>query len=164
MPKNYFEALQAIAELDGWKVRPALREFLKTVKVEETEVKGKPKRTQTQSDSLFMWFGQIEKLAENEGLTWDMLIRHIHQLRITKNGLHMLCLELIEPLFGIKSTRKLEKMGHIDIVIDHFVDLFSKEGLELPPFPHKEKKEVSAIESMNKGYEYPTEDAPADKF
>ena len=140
IPDDVYKRLKEISNLK-FETVPKLKELLK-------ELEPKKLRTQTQSDSMFLWFGQIEKLAENEGMTWNMIIQHTHQLKITKDGLHMMCKQLIEPLFGIKSTKDIEKTGHLDEVIDHFVDLFSKEGLELPPFPSKEKKEVSAIESM----------------
>ena len=145
-----YNRLKTINELK-WDTVSKLKEYLDTVKP-------KTLRTQTQSASLFLWFGQIEKLAENEGITWNMIIQHTHQLKITKDGLHMLCKELIEPLFGIKSTKDIEKTGHLDDIIDHFVDLFSKEGLELPPFPSEEKKEVTAIENMHKATEHPDRD------
>lgn len=152
MNKADHEELKRISELDGWNVRPALVEFLKKVVIDEKDIGDK--RTESQHNSIFLWFGQIEKLAENEGITWDMIMRHTHQLKITKDGLHIMCKQLIEPLFGIKSTKKIEKKGQIDVIIDHFVDLFSKEGLELPPFPSKEENHVSVLEATKKR-EYP---------
>lgn len=95
-----------------------------------------PTRTQSQHNSLFLWFSMIEKEAENAGITWDMIIRHTHQLRITKESLHGMCKQLQKALWGTDSTKKLKRHEQIDIIQEHFVDLFAKEGLELPPFPH----------------------------
>lgn len=100
------------------------------------EVKEKP-RTQQQHNGLFLWFSMIEKEAENAGITWDMIIRHTHQLRITKESLHGMCKQLQKALWGTDSTKKLKKHEQLDIIQEHFIDLFSKEGLELPPFPTK---------------------------
>lgn len=100
-------------------------------------------RTQNQHNALFLWFGLIEKEAENRGITWNMIIRHIHQLRITKEGLHLLCKELQKALWGTKSTKELKKIGQIDIIQEHFIDLFSKEGMELPPFPSYEDGQIT---------------------
>ena len=99
--------------------------------------KEEPKRTETQHRSLFLWFGQIERVAEDNGVTWDMIIRHTHGLRITKENLHGMCKQLQHGLWGTISTKQLKKQKQIDIIIDHFVSLFAKEGLELPPFPSK---------------------------
>lgn len=103
------------------------------------------KRTESQHNALFLWFDMIEKVAENNGITFDMIIRHTHQLKITKEGLHVLCKQLQEALWGTTSTKDLEKVGHIDEIIDHFTDLFAKEGLELPPFPHDENKDPAPL-------------------
>ena len=98
-------------------------------------------RTENQHGALFRWFTLIEKEAENEGITWDMIIRHTHQLKITKEALHGMCKTLQRFLWNTTSTKQLKKQGNIDIIIDHFTALFAKEGLELPPFPHIESGE-----------------------
>lgn len=131
--------LTSIATGDKWKVRPDLLEWLKGVEVVE-EVKGAPERTDAQSRALFLWFGLIEHEAENQGVTWNMIIEHTHQLRITKEGLHIMAKQLMQALWGLNSTKKLKKTGQLDILIDHFVDLFSKVGLEVPPFPENLEK------------------------
>ena len=102
--------------------------------------KSEPTRTESQHSALFLWFSMIEKEAENHGITWDMIIRHTHQLKITKEGLHGMCKNLQKVLWGTSSTKDLKRDGHIDTIIDHFVALFAKEGLELPPFPAKCEK------------------------
>jgi len=108
---------------------------MKITKSEKIE----PTRTDSQHGALFLWFSQIEREAENAGITWDMIIRHTHQLRITKEGLHGMCKTLQKSLWNTASTKDLKRDEQIDIIIDHFVDLFSKEGLELPRFPSKSK-------------------------
>lgn len=104
-------------------------------------------RTESQARALFLWYSMIEKLAENEGITFDMVIRHTSQLRITKEGLHVLGKQLQKALWGTDSTKTLTKRQQLDILIDHFTDLFAKEGLELPPFPSTE----SLIDSQREG-------------
>jgi len=118
-----------------------------------------PTRTENQHNSLFLWFSQIEQEAENAGITWDRLARHTHQLKVTKENLHDACKQLTKALWGINSTKKIKKIGHIDIIQQHFSDWFGKEGLTLPPFPSDENKPttMSNIERAKK-INYPTEE------
>jgi hypothetical protein len=99
-----------------------------------------PTRTDSQHAALFLWFSMIEHEAENAGITWNEVVGHTHQLRITKEGLHVMAKQLQKALWGTTSTKELKKVGQIDILIDHFTDLFSKVGLELPPFPEDKQK------------------------
>jgi hypothetical protein len=120
-------------------------------RLEEEGVTCEPKeepedtRTEQQHKSLFAWFGMIEKEAENQGITFDMVVKHTHQLRITKEALHVLCKALQKALWGTESTKELKKREQLDIIIDHFTDLFGKVGLELPPFPDRERQEQDAF-------------------
>ncbi len=95
----------------------------------------RPTRTQSQHNSLWLWYTMIEREAENAGITWNQLVGKTHQLRITKEGLHEMGKQLQKALWGTTSTKELKKVGQIEILEQHFVDLFSKVGLELPPFP-----------------------------
>lgn len=123
--------------------------------VKNIEPTGKP-RTQAQHNSLFLWFSMIEKEAENAGITWNQLVGHTHQLRITKENLHAMCKQLMQALWGTTSTRELKKIGQIEILEQHFVDLFSKVGLELPPFPSREpENNLLASHKLRKKIEYP---------
>lgn len=147
------------------KVKQKLKTFLLNGQIQEAlrfidliETTGST-RTDTQSDSLFLWFTMIEKEAENAGITWNELVGHTHQLRITKEGLHVMCKQLMKALWGTTSTKQLKKIGQIEILEQHFVDLFSKVGLELPPFPSKEQ-EVTTLKNIEraKKIDYPTEE------
>lgn len=95
-------------------------------------------RTQAQHNALWLWFSMIEREAENAGITWNQVVGHTHQLRITKEGLHVMCKQLQKALWGHTSTKDLKKVGQIEILVQHFADLFSKVGLELPPFPSED--------------------------
>lgn len=119
--------------LENGKIKEALA-FIELVEITE------PTRTESQHNALFHWFALIEKEAENQGVTWERVIEHTHQLKITKQNLHAMCKQLQQALWGTSSTKELKKIGHIDIIIDHFTDLFSKVGLELPPFPDEKTK------------------------
>ena len=123
--------------------------------VKSIEVKGKT-RTDKQHRALFKWFAMIEHEAENQGVTFDRIIAHTHQLRITKENLHELCKQLQKALWGTTSTKELQKIGQIEIIEQHFVDLFAKVGLELPPFPSEEPANdlLNALE-LRKKLNYP---------
>lgn len=99
-----------------------------------------PTRTDSQHSALFLWYSMIEREAENAGITWNQLVGKTHQLRITKEGLHMMGKELQKALWGTTSTKELKKVGQIEILQEHFIDLFSKVGLILPEFPHDPDK------------------------
>lgn len=113
--------------------------FLKLIKSDS------PARTQAQHNSLWLWFTMIEHEAENAGITWNQVVGHTHQLRITKEGLHVMCKQLQKALWGTTSTKDLKKVGQIEILVQHFADLFSKVGLELPPFPVDESKHLAGV-------------------
>ena len=170
MTKQEHETLHEIVNGDPWKVRERISLFLKEAKI--SEEKGAPTRTDAQSRALFLWFSMIEKEAENQGITWDVIIAHTHQLKITKEGLHGMCKTLQDALFKTKSTKEIKKTGQLDIIIDHFVDLFSKVGLEVPPFPHDSSRDKETMGGYKteagkgtSGILYPKEDNNlADKF
>lgn len=135
---------------------------LEWVENQKPTVEVKTPRTDAQHRAWFTWLGMIEKVAENEGITWNQLVGKTHQLKITVEGLHVMGKQLQKALFGTDSTKQLTKTGQIDILIDHFVDLFSKVGLELPPFPSNYHKEstIKNIETAKSLPDYPEYEAP----
>lgn len=153
--------LKQIAQADSWNLRAELEKYIEEL---EKEQKGKPVRTDSQHNSLFLWLGQIEQVAEEQGVTWDRLIKHTHQLKVTKDNLHDAWKQLQKALYGTKSTKQLKKTGQIDTIIDHFVDLFAKEGMELPPFPNDEEKSWESIGYKRGGFEYPENNLGEPKF
>ena len=141
MTTEELQNLEKIAYGKGWEASKLLKEYLKTVKAENHALES-PKlpqnRTGAQHRALFLWYGQIEQICANEGITWDRLVKHTHQLRVTKENLHEAGKQLQKALWGKASTKELEKK-QINTLIDHFIEWFAKEGVELPPFPHEEK-------------------------
>lgn len=117
----------------------------------------KTPRTDAQHRAWFLWLGMIEKVAENEGITWNQVVGQTHQLKITTEGLHVMGKQLQKALWGTESTKQLKKVGQIDILVDHFVDLFAKVGLELPPFPSNEDKE-STLKNIERAKSIPYDD------
>lgn len=107
-----------------------------------------PTRTPSQSNALFLWYSMIERECENAGITWNQLVGHTHQLRITKEGLHQMGKQLQKALWGTTSTKELKKTEQLDILQEHFIDLFSKVGLTLPPFPVDEDKQNQKLKSL----------------
>jgi hypothetical protein len=117
----------------------------------------RPERTLSQNSALHLWFNMIEREAENQGVTWDMLVRHTSQLRVTSEALKSASKQLIKALWGYSSTTQLKKTGDLDVVIDHMTDWLSKE-MEVPPFPHDSDKGNDLLKAMEKAKElnYPT--------
>lgn len=145
-----------IATHEPWFAGSRLKEYLKTVQIVETTVSPKT-RTSSQHRALFLWFGQIEQICANQGVTADMVFRHTTQIAITRESLHHMCKTLIKALFNIDSTKDIEKTGHLDKIIDHFTALFAQEGVELPPFPSDEQKawEELGHQHIETNVEYP---------
>lgn len=107
-----------------------------------------PTRTQNQYNALFLWYSMIERECENAGITWNQLVGKTHQLRITKEGLHEMGKQLQKALWGTTSTKELKKTGQLEILQEHFIDLFSKVGLTLPEFPNDEHNKEGLLESF----------------
>lgn len=108
-------------------------QFLELVQLDEKT------RTKKQNDSFHLWLEMIEKSAENQGVTQDMLIKHTTQLRVTSEWLKSAVKQLINVLWGYTSTTQLKKQGDLDIVIDHVTDWLGKE-MEVPSFPSEKDK------------------------
>jgi hypothetical protein len=151
---QYETKKKLITWLENGQTEQALA-FLKFIKTDS------PTRTQAQHNALFLWYSMIEKMAENEGITWNQLVGKTHQLRITTEGLHVMGKQLQKALWGTTSTKELKKTEQIDVLVDHFVDLFSKVGLVLPPFPHEEQKSIAMTQVNNRSREdYPAYETP----
>ena len=119
----------------------------------------KSPRTDQQHKAWFLWLNMIEKEAENAGITWNQVVGQTYQLKITTEGLHVMGKQLQKALWGTDSTKQLKKVGQIDILVQHFVDLFSKVGLELPPFPSQENQvtllnNIETAKSIPYNYDY----------
>lgn len=123
--------------LEKGQVQEALS-FLKLIKADS------PVRTKKQNDSLHLWLDMIEHEAAKQGVTWDKVIKHTSQLRITSEALKAAVRQLIQVLWGYTSTTQIKKQGQLDIVIDHMTDWLSKE-MEVPSFPVDEKKHLSGV-------------------
>lgn len=138
---DYNTRKKLIGWLENGQTEQALS-FVKLIKPTGT------KRTATQNSSYWLWLTMIEHEAENQGVTWDMVVGQMNQLRVTKENVHEAVKQLTKALWGIESTTQLEKIGHMDIIIDHVTDLFGKVGLEVPAFPSEENKGNDTLEAM----------------
>lgn len=148
--------------------RPRALEYLKTVIVSEEVKEEASTRTSQQNKAIHKWFDDIAKLCQNEGVTMNLLIGHTHDVMVTKDAVKALWKALQEALFATESTTELKKTGQIEIMIDHFVALFAKEEIELPPFPNDADKQMENLSGVKlgqvanlKGGDYPEYTGPA---
>lgn len=166
MTQEELDKLDSIlfAPNEAFKARTRLIEWRKTLKAEEApqtpaeSTTSPSRRTDSQHRALFLWFGMIEKVCADQGITADMVFKHTTQVSVTKEVLHHLCKTLIKALYNIDSTKELEKTGHLDKIVDHFTALFAHEGVELPPFPNEDGKNnirLTAMDNYQNNEEYP---------
>lgn len=132
------------------KIKAKLIQFLENGQVElalsflrEIKATNSP-RTPKQNAALHLWFNLIEREAENQGVTQNMLIKHTSQLRVTAEWMKSNVKQLIKALWGYESTTQIKKTGEIDIVIDHVTDWLSKE-MEVPAFPCDNQKQLENL-------------------
>lgn len=157
IPEDIYKRLVEISDLK-FETVPKLKELLK-------ELKPKKQRTSQQNRALYKFFSLKAEQCRDAGVTAQMAFNKTTELEMNEEIMKSIWKYTQKALYGTDSTADLEKQEQIDNIYEHLTRFFAEKfNLEGIPFPHKEKDEVSAIESMNKGYEYPTEDAPADKF
>lgn len=159
MTAEELQDIEAIAYCkDPWNARIRLQAYLKTVKVQSVEEVASDSskgtvatRTGSQNAALHLWFKQIADICQNQGVTFDLIIKHTHQVAVTEIGVKGLWHVLQKALYGTTSTTELKKTGQIDRMIDHFVALFAKEEVELPPFPSQVfNVRLTAMENLQK--------------
>ncbi len=161
------EQLETILNGNVWEVRPGLRKFLDEVKVSESETK--PNRTGSQNAALHLWFSQIAEICQQQGVTWNMLIKHTVDVAVTQEGVKNFWKVLQKALYGTESTTELKKTGQIERMVDHFALFMGKEGVEIPPFPSNEFKaweEIGGYKSNagNSPVPYPEEEYKTPTF
>lgn len=133
----------------------------------------KPTRTDAQNRSLHKWFSQLSEECQRNGVTFDLIIRHTHQMQVTEEGVKHLWHVLQKALFGKESTTELKKTGQIETMLMHFADLFGKEGIEIPPWPSDDLRQWEELSGPALGqhgnkqkvdYEDMTESTSGNKF
>jgi hypothetical protein len=157
MTQEEYDTLQSILNGKPFMVRPELQSFMLRAKVHvspENAPTGlvapqKGIRTDNQNRAMHLWFRQIAETCQNQGVTMNMVINHVHDVSVTEHGVKSLWHVLQKALFGTQSTTEIKKSGQIDKLVDHFVALFAKEEVELPPFPNDPTKNNIKLEQMN---------------
>ena|SRR3990167_6587659 len=102
------------------------------------------KRTLNQNSAIHLWLEQISELLIAKGITITDIVEQVShkgiEIHPTKEGLKEVLLRpLINKMFGEISTTQLQKIGHLDKLIDVITKFFGEwASLELPPFPSEE--------------------------
>lgn len=146
MTPQTLQQLQEIMADDPWKREGRIRALMASVEVIE-EAKGK--RTPAQNDALHLWFTQIAKLCRDAGIDAPLIMSQVMHYDVDMYFIKGMWKKLQKALFHTESTRELQKTGHIDKMVDHFVRFFGEneklKHLELPPFPHDPNKQKSDL-------------------
>lgn len=133
MTKAEFDALTTIANEDGWKTRPLLREYLDTVSITEEK---KNTRTTAQNRALHLWFEQIAHTCNDAGIDGHLLFSKTVSFEVNKETIKALWHGLQNALYGTGSTTELDRHAQINKLQDHLIRFFAeRHELELPPFP-----------------------------
>jgi len=160
IPDDIYKELTRIIGLQPFNVRPKLLEYVDSVKPKKL-------RTQSQNNSLHLLLSWLAQDCLEAGIDMRQLVKEEVPIEATPENLKWLWKLLQEALLKTNSTTQLEKQGQIDLVYDNFNKIIIERTdgkVSLRPFPHKDKKEVSAIEAMHNATEYPTNDLGEDEF
>lgn len=153
MTQEEYDSLKKILDGKPFMVRPELQSFMLRAKVHvspENAPTGnfdanKGIRTDNQNRAMHLWFRQIAETCQNQGVTMNLIINHTHDVSVTEYGVKALWHVLQKALYGTDSTAQIKKSGQIDKMVEHFVALFAKEEVELPPFPSNDAKVWESI-------------------
>jgi len=152
MNKTQEKDLRDILTQNSWEARKLALGWLD--KQEVTKDVGLDQRTGAQNNSLHLWFQQISDTCANQGVTFNMIMKHPADIAVTPDNVKGLWKVLQKALFGTDSTTKLKKVGEIERMVDHFIVLFAKEEVELPPFPSNDSLENEKMVRDNYPEEY----------
>jgi len=107
------------------------------------QAKEEKKRTEAQNRSLHLWYEQLAKLLNENGITMTTVLqKFILDTPATKYTVkELLWRPLQQALVGKYSTKELLKQQEIDQIYDSLVKFFGEQmELEIPPFPSYENK------------------------
>lgn len=99
-------------------------------------------RTDTQNKALHLWCSMISKTLNDAGLDMTKALSHHADIPWDKEGINVkqrIFKPIQESLTGKQSTRDANRVEYnqvAEVIIRHFAGL----GVELPPWPSKEKK------------------------
>lgn len=114
--------------------------FLKNIEVQAGT------RTGSQNSAMHLWYTQVADECNKNGVDAKLVMSKVIRMDMTPEFIKAMWKTLQRALFKTESTTQLKKTGQIDRVYDHFVRFFADEfELELPPFPHDEKKTLAGI-------------------
>jgi len=150
--EQVYKELKYIAERVN--CQEMLREYIKILKK-------KKERTIPQNNALHLDFTFLAKRLNEMGLDQRKVLKPAIDIPWTTESVKKnLFTPIMKAMYGKTSTTQLTKTdGEIESVRDVlFFNLGEKFGVEYYPFPHVDKKK------LKESYEYPEEDAKADKF
>ena len=103
-------------------------------------------RTSSQNSAMHLWYTQVADECIKNGVDAKLVMSKVIRMDMTPEFIKTMWKTLQRALFETESTTQLKKTGQIDKVYDHFVRFFADEfQIELPPFPHDEKKTLGGI-------------------
>ncbi len=100
-------------------------------------------RTLAQNSALHAFYEIWAKDLNEKGLTVQKVLSQKMEMDWTPKLMKEFWRDAQERLTGKKSTKDLDKISDINLVLDHFIRHFAEkfQGYELPPFPHDPLKQ-----------------------
>ena len=122
-----------------------IQEFLHSVDGKQLKItieRATGKRTDTQNDSLHLWFEMLAQRLNEAGFTVQSILAKKIELSWTPTFVkELLWRPAQKKLLGKKSTTELAKIEDIDLIYDHLnLHLGEKFGVEVPAFPFDPNK------------------------
>ncbi len=104
----------------------------------EVEIKNLDSRTISQNSALYLWMTMIANSLNKANVPTTQLLKA--DITWDSNKVkYMLVRPLLEALFSVKSTTKINK-GDFDLLIDTLTKALGERGISIPDFPSIENK------------------------
>jgi hypothetical protein len=125
-------------------------------------------RTSQQNRALHKWFDLKAAQCRDAGVTPQLAFSKTMELEMTPEMMKAIWKTVQRPLIGKASTTELDKVGEIELVLDHLNRFFAQEfELDAIPLPSHIPEDTTPILDMMRERDtipYPPNHGPAPTF
>lgn len=111
------------------------------------KIQSATQRTNQQSRALYLWLTWVSETLNDAGLDMRKVLKPTYNIPWTKENAHdHLWIPIQEAMYNTNSTVFLHKQEQIDQIVKVITrELGEKHGVEFPPFPVDEKKQLQKL-------------------